>query len=47
MIDPDTHYLKLIGGKHQESYKDKPNEPIHMHKGMTFISIATGPTPVS
>ena len=26
---------------------DKPDEPIHMHEKMKFITVATGPTPVS
>jgi hypothetical protein len=46
-IDPNTHYLVQIEGQHQESYKDKPDEPIHMHEKMQFVSISTGPTPVS
>ena len=46
-IDPSTHYLVQIEGQHQVSYKDKPDEPIHMHEKMRFVSISTGPTPVS
>ena len=46
-IDPANHYLVQIEGHHKESYKDRPNEPIHMHDDMKFISISTGPTPVS
>lgn len=46
-IDPATHYLVQIIGNKQESYQNKPNEPIHMHEHMKFISVATGPTPVS
>ena len=46
-IDPATHYLVQIEGNHRISYQDKPNEKIHMHEHMKFISISTGPTPVS
>lgn len=46
-LDPSTHYLIQIEGQHQESYKDHPNQQIHMHENMKFISIYTGPTPVS
>lgn len=46
-IDPATHYLVQIQGRHQIPYQDKPDEPIHMQDGLKFISISTGPTPVS
>ena len=46
-IDPATHYLVEIVGNTQKSYKDKPNEPIHMHEHMKFLSVATSSTPVS
>lgn len=46
-IDPGTHYLVQLQGQHQLSYQDKPDEQIHMHEHMKFISISTGPTPVS
>jgi hypothetical protein len=46
-IDPVTHYLVEIVGNTQKSYQNDPNEAIRMHEHMKFISIATGPTPVS
>lgn len=46
-IDPNTHYLVQIHGNSKISYENKPNEIIHMHQHMKFISISTGPTPVS
>ncbi len=46
-IDPATHYLVQIEGQHKISYKDEPNKKIHMHEHMKFISVSTGPTPVS
>ena len=47
-IDPSTHYLVQIKERHeQKSYKDHPDEPIHMHEHMRFISVCTGSTPVS
>lgn len=46
-IDPATHYLIEMRGKDQESYKDRLEVEIHMHQHMRFVSVATGPTPVS
>jgi hypothetical protein len=45
--NPATHYLVQIDGHHQISYQNNPNAEIHMHEHMRFISIPTGPTPVS
>ena len=46
-IDPKTHYLVEIEGHHQISYKDRPEAEIHLRAGLKFISVSTGPTPVS
>lgn len=46
-IDADNHYLVRIDGRAQHSYKDAPATAIEVHKGEKFISVATGPTPVS
>ena len=46
-IDPATHYLVQIEGKNRVSYKDDASKEIHMHEHMIFISVSTGPTPVS
>lgn len=46
-IDPASHYLVQIEGNHKVSYENKPDEIIHMHQHMKFISLSTGPTPVS
>jgi hypothetical protein len=49
-ISADNHYLVQITGskdKPKESYQAAMDTPIHMHNNMKFISIATGPTPVS
>ncbi len=46
-LDPSTHYLVQKEGQHQISYQGKPDEPIHMHEHMVFVSISTAPTPVS
>jgi hypothetical protein len=46
-IDLATHYLVQIEGNHRISFEGKPDEEIHMHEHMKFISISTGPTPVS
>jgi hypothetical protein len=46
-ITTADHYLVQIQGNHQVSYQGKPEEPIHMHQHMTFVSVFTGPTTVS
>ena len=46
-VDSATHYLVQIEGQHEESYQNKPGEPIHMHQHMKFISVFNGPTTVS
>lgn len=44
----DDAYLVLIKGKRErESYKDRPDEQIKLHKGMKFVTVSVGPTPVS
>ena len=46
-IDPSNHYLVELKGRHQHSYQDVPDKPIRVQEGDRFISVATGPTPVS
>jgi hypothetical protein len=46
-IDPENHYLVKIHGREQHSYQDAPDTPIEVHENEKFISVATGPTPVS
>ncbi|MDD5703371.1 MAG: hypothetical protein PHU23_15160 [Dehalococcoidales bacterium] len=46
-IDPASHYLIQLEGHNKISYKDKPDEIIHMHQHMKFISASMAPTPVS
>ena len=46
-IDPATHYLVEIRGNDKESFQADPSKEIHMHEHMKFISVSTGPTPVS
>jgi hypothetical protein len=46
-VDPAQNYLIQIEGNHKKSYKDNPNEIIHMHDKMTFITNFMGPKPVS
>lgn len=45
-LDPSTHYLVEIRGHEQIPHKDI-NEVLHLHENEKFISISTGPTPVS
>jgi len=46
-IDPQTHYLVQIEGRHRESYQGKDGIPIHIRDDAKFITVSTGPTPVS
>jgi hypothetical protein len=46
-IDAGSHYLVEIRGRHRESFEDRGDELIRLKDGMKFISVATGPTPVS
>lgn len=46
-ITSGDHYLVQIVGKNQVSYKDKPNEILHMHPKMVFVSNSTVATTVS
>lgn len=46
-INTETFYLVQIIGHNQVSYKDNPDNEIHMHEHMKFISIFIGETPVS
>lgn len=47
--DPATNYLVQIkaNGKEKESYQGHGEATIHIHEGMRFHIISTGPTPVS
>ena len=45
-VDPSSHYLVEIHGREQTEHKDL-NDEIHMHEHAKFISVSTGPTPVS
>ena len=45
-IDPAKYYLVQLGHE-QTSYKDHPDEPIHVHEHAKFVSVYMGTTPVS
>jgi uncharacterized protein YnzC (UPF0291/DUF896 family) len=45
-IDPVANYLAQVFPEHV-SYEGKPDERIHMHQHMKFISVSLKPTPVS
>ncbi|MDL2077655.1 hypothetical protein ACFU5D_25565 [Streptomyces anthocyanicus] len=46
-IDPATHYLVKITGRHQESFEGRGEETITVHEREKFVSLSTGPTPTS
>ena len=45
-LDPKTHYLIELSGEHQIKHVD-PNEKLHIHEHEKFISVFSGPTPLS
>ncbi|MHB1343018.1 MAG: hypothetical protein ACYCX3_01480 [Thermoleophilia bacterium] len=45
--DPSIAYLVEVNGRHQDSYKDRPEAEVKLHNQSKFITAATGPTPVS
>jgi hypothetical protein len=46
-IDPASYYLVQLRGHERESYKDRPDEPIHLHEHEKFVSVYMASTPVS
>lgn len=47
-LSADANYLVLVKGQRdRESYKDRPDEPIHLRPHMQFIHVSLGPVPVS
>jgi hypothetical protein len=46
-VDAATHYLVELKGREQVSYEGRPDAEIHVHEKQKFITVATGPTPVS
>lgn len=45
-LDVATHYLVEIRGNHQEKHTNL-DEALHLNEKEKFISVFTGPTPVS
>jgi hypothetical protein len=46
-LDPNNYYLIEIHGNHQDPYKDKPDQTIHMNQHDKFVTVFMGQTPVS
>ena len=46
-LDPTTHYLVEVKGRHQTPYQGKGDETIEVKDDEVFISLSTGPTPTS
>jgi hypothetical protein len=46
-LNPQTHYLIQIEGKHQESFEKDPTKILHIHEKMKFISVSREPAPVA
>jgi hypothetical protein len=46
-VDPATHYLVEVKGRQQTSYRDNPSEELRIHNHDKFVTLCTGPTPVS
>lgn len=45
-LDPARRRLVRVEGKHQTTFPD-PSVPLEVHEGETFVTVSTGPTPVS
>lgn len=45
--DPAVSYLVEIQGRHQESYKDRPEAMVKVHEHSTFVTASSPPTTVS
>jgi hypothetical protein len=45
-LDPKTHYLIELRGGHQVKFENL-NEELHLHEDEKFISVFSGPTPLS
>jgi hypothetical protein len=45
-LDPANHYLVEIKGAHQVNHTNL-DEELHLHEKQEFISVFTGPTPLS
>lgn len=46
-LDPAERYLIQITGQKKESYKDSPNEVIHVHENQVFITGKLGAVAVA
>jgi len=48
-VDPERHYLKSLkmNGHPEESYRDRPDDSIHLRQNQEFTTVAMSPTPVS
>ena len=46
-VDPEQHYLVLLTGNAEHSFKDEVEKEVHMHEGMIFVTKPTGSMPVS
>lgn len=45
--DPASHYLvEVRGQRERQDYKD-PDQAVKLHPGSKFLTVSTGPTPVS
>lgn len=46
-LNSEIYHLVQIIGHEQKSYRNNPDENIHLHEHMKFISVFVGETPVS
>jgi hypothetical protein len=46
-VDPDSNYLVRIKDREQISYQDKSEVPIEVRDGDVFVTVRSGPIPVS
>lgn len=45
--DPAAHYLVEIRGRRERHEYKNPSDNVKLHPGSKFVTVSTGPTPVS
>lgn len=45
--DPATHYLVEVRGQRERKEYEDPDKTVRLHPGSKFVTVFTGPTPVS
>lgn len=46
-LDPAGYYLVEVNGKNQVSFQGRLEDTVNIHEKAKFVTVSTGPTPVS